>query len=304
MITGTSTGIGEATALHLAKLGYRVLAGVRKEGDGERLVDQAGSGLVPVLIDVTEPATIDEAVRTVTDTVGEDGLVGLVNNAGVAIGGPLEYLAVEQWRHQFEVNVLGPVAVTRAFLPLIRQGGGRIIFIGSIGGRVAAPFVGPYSASKFAVEAIAESLRQELQPWHIPVVVIEPGAIKTPIWEKGLSQADEIEAALPRRPASDTGRRSRSCAPFCKCRIAWPSRQAGSPAQSPTRFRRRHPRQDASSDGTRWRPPFLPGSCLIGRATPSSGRSVRTPDESRRAARVTCSRASGSGDHPAVEPGT
>jgi len=197
MITGTSTGIGEATALHLAKLGYRVLAGVRKEGDGERLVDQAGSGLVPVLIDVTEPATIDEAVRTVTDTVGEDGLVGLVNNAGVAIGGPLEYLAVEQWRHQFEVNVLGPVAVTRAFLPLIRQGGGRIIFIGSIGGRVAAPFVGPYSASKFAVEAIAESLRQELQPWHIPVVVIEPGAIKTPIWEKGLSQADEIEAALP-----------------------------------------------------------------------------------------------------------
>ena len=197
MITGTSTGIGEATALHLSKLGYRVLAGVRKESDGERLAAQAGRGLVPVLIDVTDQASIDAAVKRVTDAVGTQGLVGLVNNAGVAIGGPVEYLAIEQWRYQLEVNVIGPVAVTRAFLPLIREGRGRILFIGSIGGRVAAPFVGPYSASKFAIEAVAESLRQELHPWHIPVVVIEPGAIKTPIWGKGLSQADEIEAALP-----------------------------------------------------------------------------------------------------------
>lgn len=197
MITGTSTGIGEATALHLDRLGYRVFAGVRKDADGERLAAQAGTQLVPVLIDVTDPATIEAAVKTVTGAVGDEGLVGLVNNAGVAIGGPLEYLAIEQWRYQLEVNVIGAVAVTRAFLPLIRRGPGRIIFIGSIGGRVAAPFVGPYSASKFAIEAIAESLRQELHPWKIPVVVIEPGAIKTPIWDKGLSQADEIEAALP-----------------------------------------------------------------------------------------------------------
>ncbi|HWW53788.1 MAG TPA: SDR family oxidoreductase [Acidimicrobiales bacterium] len=196
-ITGTSTGIGEAAALHLDRAGYRVFAGVRKEADGQRLTDVASQRLRTLLVDVTDVASVEAAAKAVAAEVGDAGLGALVNNAGVAMGGPIEYLDLDDWRRQLEVNVVGQVAVTKSFLPLIRQGSGRIIFIGSIGGRVAAPFVGPYSASKFAVEAIAESLRQELEPWAIPVTVIEPGAVKTPIWAKGQSQADDIEAAMP-----------------------------------------------------------------------------------------------------------
>jgi len=196
-ITGTSTGIGEAAALHLDRAGYRAFAGVRKEADGQRLTDVASQRLRTLLVDVTDVASVEAAAKAVAAEVGDAGLGALVNNAGVAMGGPIEYLDLDDWRRQLEVNVVGQVAVTKSFLPLIRQGSGRIIFIGSIGGRVAAPFVGPYSASKFAVEAIAESLRQELEPWAIPVTVIEPGAVKTPIWAKGQSQADDIEAAMP-----------------------------------------------------------------------------------------------------------
>lgn len=195
-ITGASTGIGEATALHLDRLGHRVFAGVRKDADGERLAAKAASRLVPVLCDVTDAAQIAAARKLIGDAVGKDGLQGLINNAGIGIGGPLEHLELDQWREQLEVNVIGQIAVTKAFIDLIRQGHGRISFTGSISGRGANPMLGPYSASKHAIEAISQSLRGELAPWGIHVSVVEPGAIKTPIWAKGRSTADELEEQI------------------------------------------------------------------------------------------------------------
>ena len=195
LVTGASTGIGEACVLRFDKDGHRVYAGVRKEADAQRLRDQASSRLVPVFLDVTDQAQIDAAMKQIEADAGE--LHGLVNNAGVARGGPLEFLPIEEWRDQLEVNVIGQVAVTKAALPLIRAGTGRIVFIGSVGGRLATMITGPYNASKFAIEAIGESLRQELQPWGIHVSVVEPGAIKTAIWEKSRETADRLERDLP-----------------------------------------------------------------------------------------------------------
>jgi NAD(P)-dependent dehydrogenase (short-subunit alcohol dehydrogenase family) len=196
LVTGASTGIGEACALHLADAGHRVYAGIRRGVDGERLQQLAGGRLVPVPLDVTDQAAVDGALATIA--AAEEGrLHGVVNNAGIALGGPLEYLPTDVWREQFEVNVLGQVAVTRAALPLIRPGGGRIVFIGSISGKVATMMMGPYCASKFAIEAIGESLRMELRPWRIGVSVVEPGAIKTPIWDKGRQTADRLEREMP-----------------------------------------------------------------------------------------------------------
>jgi len=148
-----------------------------------------------VLLDVTDQAMVDAAAGQIASDSGR--LDGLVNNAGIATGGPLEYLPLAAWRDQFEVNVFGQVAVTKAVLPLIRTAGGRIVFMGSISGKVATMLLGPYCASKFAVEAISESLRHELHPWGISVSVVEPGAIKTPIWEKGRRTADDLEQELP-----------------------------------------------------------------------------------------------------------
>jgi NAD(P)-dependent dehydrogenase (short-subunit alcohol dehydrogenase family) len=196
LVTGASTGIGEACALHLDRLGWRVFAGVRRDEDGERLRRQATDRLTPVLLDVTDEAEVGTALSTIADLVGDDGLAGLVNNAGVARGGPIEFLPLDEWRDQFEVNVFGQLAVTKAALPLIRLTTGRIVFIGSIGGRVAAPMVGPYTASKHAVEAIGATLREELRPWKIEVSVVEPGVIKTPIWAKGRAKADELDETL------------------------------------------------------------------------------------------------------------
>lgn len=195
-ITGASTGIGEATALHLDRLGHRVFAGVRNDADGGRLAKQASQRLVPVLCDVTDDDQIAAARKVVGDEVGDAGLQGLINNAGVALGGPLEHLSMERWRWQFDVNVFGQIAVTQAFLDLIRKGHGRISFTGSIGGRHANPMLGPYAASKHAIEAIGQSLRGELEPWGIHVSVVEPGAIKTPIWDKGRDTADELAEQL------------------------------------------------------------------------------------------------------------
>jgi NAD(P)-dependent dehydrogenase (short-subunit alcohol dehydrogenase family) len=195
LVTGASTGIGEATAHHLDRLGHRVYAGVRKESDGERLRASASDRLISVMLDVTNQAEIDAVAKQIADEAG--ALHGLVNNAGIARGGPLEYLDADEWRQQFEVNVIGQVAVTRAMLSLIRRGPGRIVFIGSIGGKVATMLMGPYNASKFAIEAIGESLRHELHPWGIGVSVVEPGAIKTAIWDKGRETADRLERELP-----------------------------------------------------------------------------------------------------------
>lgn len=195
LITGASTGIGEACALHLDAQGHRVYAGVRKEEDAERLRAAASDRLVPVSIDVTDAVQIDAVAKQID---GDGGVLhGLVNNAGVARGGPLEYLPIEVWREQLEINVVGQVAVTQAMLPLLRKGRGRIVFIGSIGGRVANGLMGPYSASKFAIEAIGSALRQELRLWGMHVSVVEPGAIRTAIWDKGRETSDRLEAELP-----------------------------------------------------------------------------------------------------------
>jgi NAD(P)-dependent dehydrogenase (short-subunit alcohol dehydrogenase family) len=197
VITGASTGIGEACAMRLDKRGWRVFAGVRKEADGEALTAKASDRLTPVILDVTEQPTINAAVEAVTAAVGDAGLDGLVNNAGVGYGGPLEFLEIEDLRRQLEVNVVGQIAVTQGFLPLIRKAKGRIVNIGSIGGRMATPFIGPYNASKFAMEALTDSLRQELHPWGIHVAIVEPGSIATPIWQKSKDRVEDIKEGMP-----------------------------------------------------------------------------------------------------------
>jgi NAD(P)-dependent dehydrogenase (short-subunit alcohol dehydrogenase family) len=197
LVTGASTGIGRACALHLAGRGHTVYAGVRKQTDADSLKAEArGYALEPITLDVTDQPGIDAAVEALTAELSNDGLAGLVNNAGVALGGPLEYLPIETWRTQLEVNVIGQVAVTKSFMPLIRMGKGRVLFIGSVGGRVGTPLMGPYNASKFALEGIAEGFREELRPWNLKVILIEPGAIKTNIWDKGRAQADDLEQSL------------------------------------------------------------------------------------------------------------
>ncbi|MEX2159869.1 MAG: SDR family oxidoreductase [Dehalococcoidia bacterium] len=197
LITGASTGIGEACALRLDKAGWRVYAGVRKEADGQRLKQGASDRLTPITLDVTNQQQIDAAVQTVAAAVGEGGLHGLVNNAGISINGPLEFLTPDDIRKQLEVNVVGQVAMVQAFLPLIRKAHGRIVNIGSIAGKMATPFLGPYTASKHAMEAISDSLRQELRPWGLHVALIEPGSIKTEIWQKGIREADDFQRNAP-----------------------------------------------------------------------------------------------------------
>ncbi len=191
VITGASTGIGRATALFLDGKGYRVFAGVRKQKDAKDLEEAATDRLTPITIDVTKQGSIRAAKRKVEDAVGREGLVGLVNNAGVGNGGVIERMNLDELRDTLEVNVVGQVAVTQAFLPLIREGKGTIVFIGSIGGRISNPFMSPYNISKFGIEALGESLRHELGGWDIDVVVVEPGSIDTEIWGKGAETADQ-----------------------------------------------------------------------------------------------------------------
>lgn len=190
VITGASTGIGAACALALDKLGYRVFAGLRDKADGEALTASASPRLMPIGLDVTDAASIAAAVHTVKAMVGEQGIAGLVNNAGIAVAGPIEILPLTEWRRQFEVNVIGLVAVTQAFLPLLRQGHGRVVNMGSMSGRAAMPFMAPYSASKHALSGLTDSLRLELRPWDIRVALIEPGAIATSIWGKTRREVD------------------------------------------------------------------------------------------------------------------
>lgn len=184
LITGASSGIGEACAFELDRRGFLVFAGVRREEDAERLRQNGSPRLIPVMLDVAQADSLIAAVETVRSIVGQSGLLGLVNNAGIAVAGPLELLPVEQLRQQFEVNVFGPIAVTQAFLPLLRVARGRIVMMSSISGRIAAPYVGPYAASKHALEALSDSLRLELRAWGISVSLVEPGSVKTPIWQR------------------------------------------------------------------------------------------------------------------------
>ncbi len=194
LITGTSTGIGRASALLLARSGFEVFATVRKQEDAEMLGAEASESLRTLLLDVTDPATLEAAVGEVSAAVGEAGLDGLVNNAGVAVPGPLEFLPLDDFRRQMEVNVTGQLAVTQALLPLLRKAKGRIVNVGSIGGRSTMPFAGAYCASKHALEALSDALRMELDPWGVAVVLIEPGSIATPIWGKGLGATVPAEA--------------------------------------------------------------------------------------------------------------
>jgi NAD(P)-dependent dehydrogenase (short-subunit alcohol dehydrogenase family) len=194
LITGASTGIGAACAHHLDRLGFRVFAGVRREQDGEALKGIGTNRLVPLLLDVTDELLIHKAHAIISGQIGNHGLFGLINNAGIAVVGPLEAVPIPDLRRQLEVNVIGQAAVTRAFLPLIRQARGRIVNMGSIAGRAAMPLMGPYAASKFALEAMTDVLRLELQQWGIAVSIVEPGAIATPIWEKSGKEAVDREA--------------------------------------------------------------------------------------------------------------
>jgi NAD(P)-dependent dehydrogenase (short-subunit alcohol dehydrogenase family) len=197
VVTGASTGIGRATALHLDRLGYRVHAGVRRESDGEALRQAGSQRLVTVRLDVTDICSIEAAARAVSAVSGKAGLQGLVNNAGICIAGAIEFLPPEELRNQFEVNVIGQVAVTQAFLPLIRQGRGRIINMGSVGGRLSMPLMGAYCASKAALEAVTDTLRVELQPWKIRVSLIEPGIISTSMFERVRRRSDSLLERIP-----------------------------------------------------------------------------------------------------------
>jgi len=197
LVTGASTGIGRTTALRLDSAGWKVFAGVRKEEDAASLRAEASERLAPVILDVTDPEQIAAAAELIARE-SDSGLDGLVNNAGVAVPGPLETVPLEDLRHQLEVNLVAYVAVTQAMLPEIRRAEGRIVFLSSIGGRIAFPFGGPYHASKFATEAIGDVFRQELRPWGLKVAIIEPGSIDTPIWERGQRKAEDIEARAPK----------------------------------------------------------------------------------------------------------
>jgi len=189
LITGASTGIGRATALRLDAAGWRVFAGVRKEEDAAALSEAGSERLMPLILDITGAGQIAAAAARV-EAESAAGLDGLVNNAGVAIPGPLETLAIEDFRRQVEVNMTAHVAVTQALLPAVRAATGRIVFISSIGGRVALPLTGAYHAAKFGIEAVGDVFRQELRPWGISVSIVEPGSIDTPIWERGERTAD------------------------------------------------------------------------------------------------------------------
>lgn len=198
-ITGASTGIGEACALHLDRLGFRVFAGIRKETDGEALRKKASASLQAVRLDITRVDEVAGAMETVQAAVGDRGLAGLVNNAGIVVAAPLEFVPLDDLRRQLEVNVIGQVAVTQAFLPLLRKARGRIVNIGSTSGRLATPYLGPYCASKFALEALTDALRMELRPWEISVSIVDPGNIRTPIWEKSAAAAEALAGRLPER---------------------------------------------------------------------------------------------------------
>jgi NAD(P)-dependent dehydrogenase (short-subunit alcohol dehydrogenase family) len=192
VVTGASTGIGRAAAQRMASKGFDVLAGVRKQADADAL---RGTRIQPVLVDVTVP----EQVEQLRATVGDRPLAGLVNNAGIALSGPLEFFAIDELRRQFEVNLFAHVAVTQQLLEAIRRGRGRIVSTGSVGARTPLPFTGPYAASKAALWACGEALRGELRPWGIHVATVEPGAIATEIWGKGKSAAAQARETLPAR---------------------------------------------------------------------------------------------------------
>jgi NAD(P)-dependent dehydrogenase (short-subunit alcohol dehydrogenase family) len=206
LITGTSTGIGRACALELHARGFRVFAGVRTEADAEVLRAAANERLVPLLLDVTRPSDIHAAADFLRSRVGAAGLWGLVNNAGVVVAGPIEYVSPQALRRQFDVNVFGTLELTQTCLPLLRAARGRIVNVSSVNGRVVTPFAGAYGASKFALEALSDALRLELRRTGVRVVVVQPGAIRTPIWDTARTYARTLLEQYPPAAWSHYGR--------------------------------------------------------------------------------------------------
>jgi len=198
LVTGAAKGIGRACVERLVGGGHRVYAGVRSDRDADML-RALSDRVTPLFLDVTDAAQVRLAAEQVRATLGSDTFAGVVNNAGVAVAGPLEFLPIEEMRRQFEINVIGQVAVTQALLPLIRESRGRVVNIGSVAGRSALPFMGPYSASKFALEALTDALRVELAGWGIHVTIVEPGVIATPIWDTSVNAARRMTERMPPR---------------------------------------------------------------------------------------------------------
>src|SRR6202030_2245367 len=197
VITGASTGIGWATAKLLLDRGFRVFGSVRKQADAERLKSEFGADFTVLSFDVTDEAAVLAAAREARTALSGETLAGLVNNAGIAVAGPVLELAVDQFRRQMDVNVIGPIIATQAFGPLLGSEAslkgpkGRIVMISSVAGKNGNPFTPAYSASKHAIEGLSESLRRELMLFGIDVIIVAPGAVKTPIWGK----AEEVDVS-------------------------------------------------------------------------------------------------------------
>ena len=192
LVTGTSSGIGRACAVGLAERGFHVLAGVRSDDDAVAVQALNPERIEPLMLDVSDM----DAIARLPERVG-GALAGLVNNAGYARPGPIEYVAVEEIRRQLDVMLLAPFALTHTLLPALRAARGRVVNIGSIGGRVGLPFNSPYNAAKAGIASMSDSLRQELGPVGVHVALVEPGSIATDIWDRGLAAGDELLAALP-----------------------------------------------------------------------------------------------------------
>ncbi|WP_200250975.1 SDR family NAD(P)-dependent oxidoreductase [Thiococcus pfennigii] len=198
VVTGTSTGIGRIASLILANKGFRVFAGVRRDEDALDIVAESGGRITPILLDVTDADQVAAAVRQVGACLGpEGGLHALVNNAGIITPGPLEFIPIERLRQLFEVNTIAPVAMSQAFLPLLRRGQGRIINVSTSGNTFAAPFVASYQAAKSAQDVLSIGLRRELVAWRIPVTIVKPLVPRTPMWDKGFSEAQAMIEAIP-----------------------------------------------------------------------------------------------------------
>jgi NAD(P)-dependent dehydrogenase (short-subunit alcohol dehydrogenase family) len=210
VVTGASTGIGLATCKALIDAGFHVFGSVRRTQDANRLSAEFGSNFTPLLFDVTEPAAVQAAAKNVRVALNGETLKGLVNNAGVVVGGPLTELPIEAFRRQLEINLTGQLIVTQAFAPLLgtdralKGPPGRIVMMSSASGKNAIPFIGPYAASKHALEGLSESLRRELMLFGIDVIVIGPGAVKTPIWEKAEKEDISAYRNTPYAKALDT----------------------------------------------------------------------------------------------------
>ena len=218
LVTGSSSGIGRATALRLAAAGQHVYAGVRKPADGERLTRSAageGGEITPLILDVTEPGHIAAAAAAIEEHTGSAGLDGLVNNAGYGLASPAELVPLDAFRRQLDVNVTGQLAVTQAMLPALRRARGRIVMVSTIGVRFSPPFAGPLDAAKAALTALGEALRQELAPWGVRVVLVEPATINSGAADKVTRDAAAAMAA------ADPGRAPCTRAPSGGCSRSW-----------------------------------------------------------------------------------